>query len=215
MLDKYIGDAVMAIFGAPVPRSDNARVACLTALEVQQLLDEHYTQAQGEGIPRFITRIGLNTGKMIIGNIGHARRLDYTVIGDTVNLASRLEGVNKAFGTRIIIGENTYDQAREFVETRELDLIRVKGKAQAIRIYELMASAGTLPHKRREVVEIFHDGLRLYRLRKFAEADARFHEALRVDPEDGPSKAYVERCAELSQTSLPDDWDGVYTMHTK
>jgi adenylate cyclase len=215
MLDKYIGDAVMAIFGAPVPRPDNAKVACLTALEVQRLLDERYIKAEAEGIPRFVTRIGLNTGKMIVGNIGHAQRLDYTVIGDTVNLASRLEGVNKAFGTRIIIGQTTYAQARDAIEARELDLIRVKGKAQAIRIYELMAASGALPADKRAVVEMFLDGLGLYRQRRFTEADARFREALRLDPEDGPARTYIDRCAELSGVTLPEDWDGVYTMHTK
>jgi adenylate cyclase len=215
MLDKYIGDAVMAIFGAPVPRPDSAKVACLTALEVQRLLDAHYADAQAQGIPRFVTRIGLNSGKMIVGNIGHAQRLDYTVIGDTVNLASRLEGVNKAFGTRIIIGETTYAQARDAIEARELDLIRVKGKAQAIRIYELLAATGTLPADKRAVVEMFLDGLGLYRQRRFTEADARFHEVLRLDPNDGPARTYIDRCAELKGATLPEDWDGVYTMHTK
>jgi len=123
--------------------------------------------------------------------------------------------VNKVFGTRIIIGEATYAQAQAAIEARELDLIRVKGKAQAIRIYELLAVAGDLPPGKKEVVEMFLNGLQLYRQRKFSAAEARFRETLRLDPDDGPSRAYVERCTELAQVALPDDWDGVYTMHTK
>ena len=215
MLDKYIGDAVMAVFGVPVQRPDHARVACLTALEAQRLLDDYYHKVEASGIPRFVTRIGLNSGKMVVGNIGHTRRLDYTVIGDTVNLASRLEGVNKVFGTRIIIGEATYRQAKDAVEVRELDLIRVKGKAQAIRIYELLAEAGALSREVKERNEIFTDGLQRYRRKDFSGGVERFRELLRLFPQDGPSLAYIERCAELSQADLPEDWDGVYTMHSK
>ena len=121
MLDKYIGDAIMAIFGAPIPRPDNARVACLTALEVQEVLAAYHQRPDRDpGMPVFVTRIGLHTGNMVIGNIGSSSRLDYTAIGDTVNVASRLEGVNKVFGTRIIVSETTYEQTADAIAARPL-----------------------------------------------------------------------------------------------
>jgi adenylate cyclase len=215
MLDKYIGDAVMAIFGAPVQRPDHARVACLTALEVQRVLDEYYARVEASGVPRFVTRIGLNSGRMIVGNIGHTKRLDYTAIGDTVNLASRLEGVNKVFGTRIIISESTYRLSGGAVEVRELDLIRVKGKEQAIRIYELVAGRGDLTPQTREKLALFHEGIGLYRTKAFEKAAEQFRKVLAAAPDDGPAQTYVERCTELAHATLPEEWDGVYTMLSK
>ena len=216
MLDKYIGDAIMAIFGAPIPRPDNAKVACLTALEIQTALAAHHARPDRDPrMPTFITRIGLNTGKMVIGNIGSSSRLDYTAIGDTVNLASRLEGVNKMFGTRIIISETTYEQAKESIVARQLDFLRVKGKAIPVRIYELVGAKGDVPAGVMEKIGLFEEGLRLYSERAFSRAAALFEKVLALDPEDGPSSTYVKRCPELEQLNLPDDWDKVYTLTSK
>jgi adenylate cyclase len=216
MLDKYIGDAIMAIFGAPIPRPDNAKVACLTALEMQAALAAHHARPDRDArMPVFLTRIGLNTGKMVIGNIGSSSRLDYTAIGDTVNLASRLEGANKMYGTTILISETTYDQAREGIVARQLDFLRVKGKAIPVRIYELVGAPGSVPSTVTDKIGMFEEGLQLYRQRAFDRAADLFRKVTTLDPHDGPSAAYVKRCAELQQVSLPDDWDGVYILTSK
>lgn len=214
MLDKYIGDAIMAIFGAPIPKPDHAKLACFTALEIQRSLDTYYKKKSAQ-TPRFTTRIGLNSGKMIVGNIGSTKRLDYTAIGDTVNLASRLEGVNKFFGTRIIISENVYKYAKDAVETRELDLIRVKGKHVPIRIYELVGEQGTLDENKKEFLSLFQEGLQYYRNKQFDQAARQFENLLNVNPDDGPSTTYVERSKLLAIQKLPDNWDGVFTLTIK
>ncbi len=216
MLDKYIGDAIMAVFGAPIPRPDNAKVACLTALEIQDALAAHHARPDHDPrMPVFVTRIGLNTGKMVVGNIGSSSRLDYTAIGDTVNLASRLEGVNKLFGTTILISETTHDQAQEWIVARQLDMIRVKGKAIPVRIYELVGARGTVGAAVEEKIGLFEEGLAVYRKREFEKAADKFKKILTLDPRDGPSAAYIHRCAELQKATLPEDWDGVYTLLSK
>jgi adenylate cyclase len=216
MLDKYIGDAIMAIFGAPIPRADNATVACLTALEIQSVLASHHARPDRDPrMPTFVTRIGLNTGKMVVGNIGSNSRLDYTAIGDTVNLASRLEGVNKLFGTTILISETTHDQAREAIVARQLDFLRVKGKAIPVRIYELVGARGQVRPAVLEKIGMFEEAIALYRSRKFAGASSLFQNILSLDPSDGPSTTFVQRCAELGRVELSEDWDGVFTLTSK
>ena len=216
MLDKYIGDAIMAIFGAPIPRPDNARVACLTALQIQEALARHHSRPDRDPrMPTFVTRIGLHTGKMVVGNIGSSSRLDYTAIGDTVNLASRLEGVNKVFGTKIIVSETTYEGAKQWIVARQLDFLRVKGKAIPVRIYELVGKRGSVAAEIERKIARFEEGLALYRKKHFAEAQKVFQAILAADPADGPSTTYCTRCEELARVALPDDWDGVYTLTSK
>ncbi len=214
MLDKYIGDAIMAVFGAPLPGEDHAAKACLTALQLQSALAGYYSSRAGDK-PVFETRIGLNSGSMIIGNIGSERRTDYTVIGDSVNLASRLEGVNKEFGTKIIISESTYEKAKGVIEARELDLVRVKGKNIPVRIYELVSEKGRLGHDETSLFQLFHEGLESYRRREWKRAENIFQRVLREKPDDGPSRTYIARCETLSGTGVPDNWDGVYRLKTK
>jgi adenylate cyclase len=216
MLDKYIGDAIMAIFGAPIPRPDHATIACLTALEVQEALQKEFHDPNRDPHkPIFETRIGLHSGNMIVGNIGSNDRLDYTAIGDTVNLASRLEGTNKMFGSHIIISETTYDQARSAIEARPLDFIRVKGKTKPIRIFELLAKRGELPDDALKRVRAFEEGVELYRTRKFRDALTIFQEIQKTSPDDVPASLYVKRCSEIAGQDLPPEWDGVYVMTTK
>jgi adenylate cyclase len=214
MLDKYIGDAIMAIFGAPIAKPDHAKLACLTALDIQRSLEAFYKKKSAQ-TPRFTTRIGLNSGKMIVGNIGSTKRLDYTAIGDTVNLASRLEGVNKFFGTRIIISETVFKFASDAIETRELDLIRVKGKNVPIRIYELVGEHGTLNEDMKEFLALFNEALQFYRNKQFDQAARQFDNLLSVRPGDGPCTTYVERSRLLAMQKLPDQWDGVFTLTSK
>lgn len=214
MIDKYIGDAIMALFGAPVTTADHAKRACFAALEMQAYLKKFY-QVQSKDLPVFITRIGLHTGTMVIGHIGSSSRSDYTAIGDTVNTASRLEGVNKQFGTNIIISQTTYEQAKSFVEVRELDAIRVKGRTKPISIYELMAKKGAISAQEEKKRASFAEGLKLYRKKAFKEAEEIFKSILIDNPDDGPSQTYVSRCQSLAGETLPEDWDGVFTLTTK
>jgi adenylate cyclase len=138
-LDKYIGDAVMAVYGAPVAEPRHAALACRTALEMLTVLDELKVGWKSRGLPLVDIGVGINTGPMIVGNMGSANRFNYTVVGDSVNLASRIESLNKAYGTNILVSEYTYEVVKdEFPFAREIDNIRVRGRTQPVRLYELM-----------------------------------------------------------------------------
>lgn len=215
-VDKFEGDAVMAFFGAPVPLPDHALAACQVALEMQEKLVSLRAKWASEGRPPVHIRIGLDTGEVIVGNMGSKDKMDYTVIGDRVNTASRLEGVNKMYGTGIMLSEHTYERVKEDVIVRELDVTRVKGKHKALRIYELLGlrSEGVSEQVRKKV-ERYSEALRLYRDRRWAEAEKAFQRVLEVDPEDGPSKMYVARCRDFQTHPPAEDWDGVWVMETK
>ncbi|MDZ7337238.1 MAG: adenylate/guanylate cyclase domain-containing protein [candidate division KSB1 bacterium] len=215
-LDKYEGDAIMAVFGVPVPIDGHAVFACRAALEMQRRLSELRPKWQAEGKPQFHARIGINSGPMIAGNIGGEQRFDYTVIGDSVNLASRLEGANKAYGTSIMISAFTHELLNGQFVTRELDFIRVKGKALPVRVYELVAEhEDELSATRRQALQLFAEGLQAYRDRRWDEALALFQAALALEPEDGPAQVYCQRCTLFRQNPPPPDWDGVFEMKTK
>lgn len=214
-LDKYIGDAIMAFWGAPLERPDHAVRACLAALANAGELEELRRRFRERGYPEIHVRIGLNTGPAVIGLVGSDHTMNYTAIGDTVNLASRLEGANKTFGTTIMISESTREAAKEAIESRELELIRVKGKQQPVRVYELLCRRGELHGVRKQAVGFFEIGLGLYRDRRFKEAAESFERALVHDPADGPSRVYLDRCREYLAEPPAADWDGVYVMKTK
>jgi len=215
-LDKYEGDAIMAIFGVPVDQQDHARRACLSALEMQEVLVHLRKRWKSRGEPEFHVRIGINSGPMIAGNIGGENRFDYTVIGDAVNLASRLEGANKTYGTNIMISEFTKELLDDSLVLRELDMIRVKGKTKPVRIYEVMArNKSDLSNAQLILLDEFQKGLEAYRRRKWDEAIRFFKNALLAVPEDGPAKAYIERCNYFIKHSVPKEWDGVFEMKTK
>lgn len=214
-IDKFVGDAIIAFWGAPMPQPKHAIRACMTALEYQKRLKELRADWQkGKRVP-FYARIGIHTGKMIVGNIGSQKRFDYTVIGDSVNLGSRLEGVNKFFGTQILISGETYKYAKNEIEVREIDLITVKGKTKPIRIYELLDKKGQLSKAKKDLVEEFDKGLTAYRKQKWNEAIKHFKSALKIDPKDGPSKTYLDRCKKLRTKKLPKGWDGVFVLTSK
>jgi adenylate cyclase len=214
LLDKYIGDAVMAVFGAPLDQPDHARRACLTAIEMMTELRRLQIKWKAEGWPEIDIGIGINTGDMVVGNMGSEMRFDYTVMGDSVNLASRLEGTNKEYGTNIIISEFTYEVIKEDFFCRELDAVRVKGKKLPVRIFELLGEAKDKAQWQ-EFAAIFQHALELYRGGKWDEAIAAFNRVLGLKPDDFPSRLYIERCESLKETPPEGEWDGVFTMTRK
>jgi adenylate cyclase len=214
-VDKFEGDAIIAFFGAPVPFEDHARRTCFAALEMQMRLDELRIQWRKEGKHELFVRIGINTGPMVVGNMGSKTRMDYTMMGDSVNLAARLEGVNKAYKTYLMISEFTLEQAKEDVEVRELDIIRVVGKNEPVKIYELLSKKGELSENMQEVINLYNQGLAHYKNRQWKEGLDSFEKVLSIHEYDGPSLAYIERCAENMMNPPSKDWDGVFSMTSK
>jgi adenylate cyclase len=213
-LDKYIGDAIMAVWGAPVPQSDHAIRACRAALGMVSGLAALMADWRQRGLPELDIGIGINTGPMVVGNMGSARRLSYTVIGDNVNLGSRLEGLNKMYGSHIIASEATIQAAQGVLVARELDLVRVKGKRLPVRIYEIL---GTADERERWglLVQGFDAGLAAYREQRWDEAMFAFAAVLGKYPDDGPAQLYIERCRDMLAAPPESDWDGVTIMETK
>jgi adenylate cyclase len=215
-LDKYEGDAVMAFWGAPIRQDDHALRTCLAALEMQKRLEVLRPRWVKEGKPEIAIRIGINTGTMIVGNMGGQDRFDYTVIGDSVNLASRLEGANKQYGSKIMISEFTHKHVAKKVVVRELDLIQVKGKNEPVRVYELLGlSTMPLTEEQKQSHELYHEGLKLYRNRNWAEAIAYMEQAMKLDPTCRVAQIYIERSNLYQIAPPPDDWNGVFVMTTK
>jgi len=216
IIDKYEGDALMAEFGAPIPYEDHAVKACLAAIHMQRKLAELRTKWEKEERPPLTARIGINTGIMLVGNMGSRHIMDYTVMGDNVNLASRLEGTNKVYGTKICVSESTHAAAIGEVITRELDLIRVKGKSRPVHIYEVFETVEKgIPAGRASMLERFEMGLQFFRDRRFEDALELFSDIHEMDPDDGPAALYVRRCQQYVEPPPPDDWDGVFIMTTK
>jgi adenylate cyclase len=214
-VNKYLGDGIMAIFGAPLGEPTHATLACYAALDSQAALARLRSDWKSQGRPEIAARIGINTGDVVVGNMGSQTRLEYTVMGDNVNLASRLEGANKFYDTPILIGRRTYELAQADVEVREVDLLRVKGKLEPVVVYELLARKGQLDPMKQQVVQKYLEGLRAYKARDFAQARRDFEAALSLDPRDGPSRVYLRRSEEFLATPPSVDWDGIYELHTK
>jgi adenylate cyclase len=203
-IDKFIGDAVMAFWGAPAPNPDHAIDCCRAALACQQAVRE-LALVDDEG--RAVTiRIGINSGEMLVGNIGSEVRLNYTVIGDAVNIASRLEGTNKLYGSGIIIGPETRRLAGGRISVRELDRLAVYGRSGGLQIYELLGMADD-PADSTGWVGLYESGLASYRARDFAAAILEFERVLAVRSEDQASSMMIERCRERLAAPAGDDWD--------
>jgi adenylate cyclase len=213
-LDKFIGDSIMAFWGAPYPQPDHPERACQAGLEMLRTLKRAQARWQAEGNPNLNIGIGIHTGPMLVGNMGSKRRFNFTIMGDNVNLASRLEGLNKTFGTRLIVSETTYQTVQDKMLARELDWIRVKGKIRPVRIYELldMQEDGKAL---RDLVNRFHSALAAYRTGQWDAAIEMFGEILRDHPDDGPTRAFIQRCWEYHQQPPEGEWDGVYVMMEK
>jgi adenylate cyclase len=220
-LDKYIGDAVMAFWGAPFETDDHAAKGCYSALRMMQRVRAMQKEWEAQGKPKLDIGIGLNSGVASVGNMGSALRYGYTALGDAVNLSSRLEGLNKDYGTHILVNETTYAATKgENFVYRELDLIRVKGKTHPVRIYELICREGEesvygTPAQLQERLEQFARGREMYCARRWEEAQRAFQSILDQWGADGPSRAYWKRCQEYLFDEPPVGWDGVFTMTHK
>ncbi|PWU15377.1 MAG: adenylate/guanylate cyclase domain-containing protein [Bdellovibrio sp.] len=213
-LDKYMGDALMAFFGAPIAYPDHAKYACRSALQSLAKLRAIQKEFADAGLPHIDIGIGINTSDMSVGNMGSDIVRNYTVMGDGVNLGSRLEGINKEYGTRIIISQFTNAEIVPDFTTREIDWVRVKGKNEPVRIFELICE-GSPDETTKSCLTFFREGFDLYHQRDFAAAKLKFEQALKVKPDDQPTQLYIERCDELLAEPPPADWDGVYIMKTK
>jgi len=212
-LDRYDGDAIKAFFGAPLYFEDHAKRACWTCIEMQERLSELRKEYKEQGKPELVMRVGINTGEMVVGNMGSSTRMNYGMNGDSVNLAARLEGANKQYGTCTLISEFTYQEAKDFIEVRELDTLRVVGRSTPIKIYELLGKKGSqnfpigLPD--------YLEGLKNYKAQKWQAAIESFKRALKANPEDGPSQTYLERCKIFMEASPGEGWDGVFNLTKK
>ncbi len=218
-LDKYIGDAVMAFWGAPFEEAGHAERACFAALEMMERLGVLQKKWEAEGKPRLDIGIGLNTGVASVGNMGSELRYGYTAMGDSVNLASRLEGLNKEYATHIVVSQSTYaSAANSQLIFRELDLIRVKGKTQPVTIYELLGARNdenTDAAAQDERATFFVSARAHYQQRRWPEALALFDQLLERWPSDGPARIYKIRCQEYLVAEPETSWDGVFTMAHK
>ncbi|OGS75479.1 MAG: guanylate cyclase [Gallionellales bacterium GWA2_55_18] len=216
MLDKFIGDAIMAAFGIPVRHDDDADRAVRASIAMMETLNKWNQQRQSEGKLPVNIGIGLNTDNVVSGNIGSNKRMDFTIIGDGVNLAARLESACKQYGAKILISEFTMSKLQGTYRHREIDLVVVKGKTQPVAIYEILAfhTRESFPGMG-EVLGLFKDGLGAYRARKWDAAIRVFGECLAINPNDKPSQIYIERAEHLKANSPPDDWAGVWVMESK
>ncbi len=210
-LDKYEGDAIIAFWNAPVDQPDHALRACRAALRCQRRLAERREDFRRRYGHEVRMRVGINSGPAVVGNMGSERRFDYTAMGDTMNLASRLEGAGKVYGVSTLVGEETERRVRDEILAREVDVIRVVGKKQPIRVFELLGEKGAVPAEEMEKADRFGRALETYRARRFSEAAAMF-EALAGDP---VASVYAGRARHSATSPPPGDWDGVFELDKK
>jgi adenylate cyclase len=221
ILDKFIGDAIMAYWGPPfTDEKQHAALACFSALEQMSRLAQFRSMLPDimglrKGLPAVHIRMGIATGDVTVGTIGSETSKGFTVIGDTVNLASRLEGANKEYGTTILINEDTWRLAADAVEARELDSIRVVGKSEPVRVFELLGRKGQLDPAAMELKGRFEQGLGYYRNGEWDEAEKCFNDCLRLKPDDAPSRLLISRVQHLRADPSARQADGVWTLTKK
>jgi class 3 adenylate cyclase/ActR/RegA family two-component response regulator len=216
-IDKYVGDGVIAFFGAPLEIPDHAARACAAAVLMkrkEQELDREFREG-GLNAGPLLTRIGINTGSMVVGNMGSQRKMNYTIMGNAVNIASRLEGLNKVYGTWILASESTIRETGGGFLARRLDRVRPAGIHSPLQIYELIEFSAAASEEQRKTVEFFHEALAFFERRDWASAEAGFRRVLDLSPDDGPSKLFLERCGCNRLTPPPGDWDGVLGLKNK
>ena len=224
-LDKYIGDAIVAFYGAPVNVENHEKKSCFTALAMQEALNDLRIKWKKENdwpdiVYSMQHRIGLNCGKMVTGNMGSEMRMNYTMMGDTVNLAARLESSAKHYGVYNFVGENIYEATKDDFIFRFLDFVRVKGKNIPVKVYELVSHKDNISHENVALVKLFEDGLDLYYQQDWSNALSRFEEAEKIENHftsrnTTPSNIYIKRCLKFKENPPGKDWDGVWTMTSK
>ena len=221
IVDKFIGDAVMAFWASPFSEGETHALdgchACLDLRDAFAKVGREISEITGlrRNVPKFHVRMALATGDTVIGTVGSDTTKSFTVIGDTVNIASRLEGVNKIYGTTILLNEECYHLAETGIEAREIDLVTVFGKVEPVRIYELQGRQGSLSPTLAKLNNLFADALQLYREQKWKEAESAFRECLKIRENDGPSLEFLTRIANFARTPPPKDWNGVWQTASK
>jgi len=213
-LDKYIGDAIMSFWNAPLHQPEHAVLACRAALAMERREAQIQPELERMGASGLLTRIGINTGPMVFGNMGSSQKFNYSVLGDSVNLASRLEGANKFYGSRILIAQPTAEQVKDHFLLRKLDVLRVKGKLKPMAVYEVLGEAGAGGDLAFRAAE-YDAAFALYTQQKWDEAAGRLQSLLARTPADRPAAALAERVAYLRDHSPGADWDGVYVAKGK
>jgi len=216
-LDKYQGDGIMGVFGVYPGQADHAFDACRAAIGNQRSIRVLQERWSKEEKPDVHVRIGINSGPMIAGNVGSEAKMNYTVLGDAVNLAARLESANKQFGTLVMIAEGTYKAVKDRVFARKLDLLAVKGKQRGVQVYELLGIKGEdlLTEQQFRLLDEFAKAVTFYQAQKFEKAIECFERGLEIVPDDGPCNAYIKRCKVYAANPPGEGWDGVFRLTTK
>ena len=213
-IDKFEGDAIITFFGAPLELPDHALRACTSAVLMKRLEGEMNKKLIEEGITQspLFTRIGINTGEMVAGNMGTDRKMNYTVIGNAVNVASRLEGVNKQYGTWILVTKETLEDCGNAVFSRRLDRVRVAGMEDPLRIYEILELSDSVTPEMREWVNLFHEALDIFETRDWTAAAAAFERVLERNPDEAASVVYLDRCRRYLKEAPASNWDGIFNF---
>ncbi len=215
-LSEYVGDELLAIFGAPVDQPDNATRACFAALAMDDCLRKMRKIWLRANRPALKARIGINTGRMLVGNLGSRHRFSYGVVGDNVNLGSRMEGLCGIYGVNILVSEATATQAKNAVILREIDKVIVKGRIQPVKIFELVSKKDdSLPPLKHESLSLYNNGLMSYYNQDWMAAIKYFKKTIDAWPKDNPAKIMIKRCETFQETPLPIEWDGVFEHLTK
>jgi class 3 adenylate cyclase len=216
-IDKYQGDSIVSFFGAPMELEDHALRACTAGIIMKRIENDvnKYVLEKGISPSPLLTRIGVNTGEMVVGNMGTQKKMNYTIISNAVNLASRLEGVNKVYGTWILASDSTIQETKGKLLTRKLDRVRVVGINEVVRIHEILEVKAEASDALFEQVYLFHKAFDLFEERNWKDAEAAFNQVLQAYPNDGPSKHFIERCRQYMEYPPADDWDGSFQITEK
>ncbi len=225
-LDKYIGDAIVAFYGAPIEIKDHEYLSCITAIKMQESLDllRQSWQAEGDRWPEIVhhmqNRIGISTGQMVTGNMGSKARMNYTMMGDNVNTAARLESSAKQYGVYIQIANSTYEPVKDRIVVRDLDNVRVMGKNEPVKVWELISEVGQEPEQYKKILPAYHEALALYKNQDWQKAIDAFKASDALEDmfsgrKTNPSRVYIPRCEHFLSNPPGDDWDGVWTLTSK
>ncbi len=214
-VDKFEGDAIIAFFGAPNTMENHAEVACRASIDMQKKLASMRSKWKLEGRPELKMRIGLYSGNAVVGNMGSVNRMDYTMMGDTVNIAARLEGVNKVYGTYSMAGESTLESVGDDIFTRQIDHVAVVGRAEPVAIYQLLGLNEEIDSKTKSAMDLYLEGVKCYRDQQWSKARKIFNDVLEIIPDDSPSVTMIKRCDEYEITPPVEGWDGSFSMTTK